>query len=259
MSLAQRHEVIFETLKDHLCVIGGKYPAAEVGLVYEDIEDCFHALACCHLLRKADKRKFQNNLIWAALARRHFLLRCQQEKNDADFRRARSRSDAIFCALAAGDRELAIEIGGRSPDAAVREGEYPDDFAYHVLIFRLAASADDDLVTAAYEAYKAEATDGGERLAVCEALCVRDASAFDEAFAHLVDHHTTQMNEERPARPDQPTFEPKSLVFVEGLALLRLAEWRTIERLRREYPPQCPSIAIVKPAAARPDDIFLEL
>jgi hypothetical protein len=255
----KRHEVIFESLKDHLCVIGAKYPAAEVGQVYEDVEDCFQALACCHLLRKADKRKFQNNLIWAALARRHFLLRCQREKNDADFRQARSRSDAIFCALAAGDRELAIEIGKRSPDTAVKEGEYPDDFAYHFLIYRLAASAPDEEVTAAREAYKASVDDGGERLEVCEALCARDASAFDDAFAQLVDHHTTQMNEERLAQPDRPTFEPKSLVFIEGLALLRLAEWRGIERRRREYPPQCPSIAIVKPAPSRPDDIFLEL
>lgn len=259
MSLAQRHEVIFESLKEHICVIGAKYPVAEVGQVYEDIEDCFHALACCHLLRKADKRKFQNNLVWAALARRHFLLRCQQEKNDADFHGARSRSDGIFCALAAGDRDLAVEIGRRSPDAVMKDGEYPDDFSYHVLIYRLAAAAADDQVKAAFEAYKAEAKDDGERLAVCEALCSRDASAFDETFAKLVDHHTTQMNEERPSHTDRPTFEPKSLLFVEGLALLRLAELRGIERRRREYPPQCPSTAIVKPASVRPDDIFLQL
>jgi hypothetical protein len=260
MSLADRQEQVFEILKEQICVIGAKYPVAEMGTVYEQVEECFHALACCHLLRNADKNKFQNNLVWSALGRRHFLMRCESEKNPNNFCLARSRSDAIFCALAAGDLELAIEVGDRSPPAPMLDGEYEEDFAYHVLVYLLAKAADSPVLEKARADYE-KALDGGdpERLAVCTALCGRDAAAFDESFRALVAMHTALMDEQRPQNADRPTFEPKSLLFVEGLALIRLADLRQIARPKRDYPPQCPSIAFVKSLRTRPDDIFQEL
>jgi hypothetical protein len=57
---------------------------------------------------------------------------------------------------------------------------------------------------------------------------------------------------------DDVTFEPGSYVFVEGLALLRLADRFGIGPQRREY-PRCPYLVRMTPLRARPDDIFLEI
>ena len=67
------------------------------------------------------------------------------------------------------------------------------------------------------------------------------------------------MAEERPLHLDHPSFEPRSRLFVAGLALLRLAERRGIEPAQPEYPPLCPSLARVRAGQRRPDDIFASL
>ena len=52
-------------------------------------------------------------------------------------------------------------------------------------------------------------------------------------------------------------FVPRSEVFVEGLALLRLAERLGFE-LRDDY-PMCPGIARLRPGKPFPDDMFPEI
>jgi hypothetical protein len=259
VTLEQRHEEIFEDLKEQLGVLAGKYPVVEMGAIYEQIEECFKALACCHLLRNADPAKFQRNLIWSALGRREFLLRCELEKNQEDHRRARSRSDAVFAALAAGDSALAREVGDRAPMDRIREGEYQDDFAYHMLIYEILREAAPAMLATALAAYET-ALDGGpsERLTVCTALTSADGPAFEEAFQALLSAQVTKMEDERAVNEAVATFEPQSRLFIEGLALLRLAEQRGIVPSSPEY-PLCPSMARVGPPQQRPDDIFAEL
>jgi hypothetical protein len=257
--LAERQHQIFEDLKEQLGVVAAKHPVAELGDVYEQVEDCFHALACCHLLRRADTTKYRKNLIWAAMTRKHFLTRSHLEGNVDDHHRARSRSDAIFCALAAGDYGLAIEVGDLSPSNCLREGEYNEDFCYHRLIHSLVAGANDEALRVALDAYQRDVGHASERVDVCVALYALDASAFEEGFSRLLFVHAKAMDEERPKALDRPTFEPKSRLFVEGFGLWRLAERRGISTSSSEYPPLCPSLGRVRALAQRPDDIFDEL
>lgn len=260
MTLARRHEDVFEDLKAQLSLVAGNSPVSELGPVYEQVEECLKALACCHLLRNADTAKFQNNLVWAALARREFLDRCQVERNLSDHRRARSRSEAVFAALAAGDLALALEVGDLSPMDWIRDGEYEDDFAYHWLVHLLAKNSDAGALQRAFDAYERALDDGpGERLAVCRALCTKDSAAFEEAFPALVAAQAARMDEARAGDEAIDTFEPQSRLFIEGFALLRLADTQGISPASPGYPPLCDSLARLAPLPVRPDDIFVEL
>lgn len=254
MSLAEVEKVLLEELKQHLAVLASRAPAAEVGAEYEGAEECFHAIANCRLLAKADRAGYQRYLIWAALGRRHFLGRCAAEGARDDFRLARSRSEALFCALAAGDLALAAELGRLSPAAPVLDGEYPDDFAYHLFLDRcLSPNASrardlDDLVAA---------SDPGPRVDACRALVDRDAEGFERALTSLADAYAGEAQARRAAAADVPGFEPRSRLFTEGLALVRLAD-----AMGLPAPGElklCPKAARVKPLATRPDDLFAEL
>jgi Immunity protein 49 len=259
MNLKHRHEEVFEELKEYLEVLAGGYPVAEMSSTYEQIEECFKALACCHLLRNADPDKFQRDLVRAAFARRDFLLRCEAEKNENDHRRARSRSGGVFAALAAADVDLASEVSALSPKQWLRDGEYVDDFAYHIVLHHLLMGADQPTLEMAVAAYE-EALDGRNdaRLNICVALVARDGATFEDAFRALVAAQAAQMDEERPGKEAISTFEPQSLVFVEGLALLRLAERAGIAT-STEYPPLCPAMARVAPLGQRLENILAEL
>lgn len=217
MSLAQARERIVEELKDRLAVLAVGYPIAELGKVYEEVGELFESVACCSLLVDADVSKFQNQLIWSALSRRRYLARCAESGRLGDLYQARSRSQAIFCALAAGDRPLALEIGGLSPMQANRDGEYPDDFAYHLLIHAIAEDADDAVLGGALQRYE-DALDGAaaERLAVTAALCRREQTSFEETFEALLESHLAEMVEERELNDEIPAFEPRSRLFIEG-------------------------------------------
>jgi hypothetical protein len=253
MSLAHRQEQLVSAIKEGISVIAAKHPIGELGDAYEELEEAFEALACCHLLLHADVTRFRHNLVWSVFARRDYLTRSAAEALD-DFHLARSRSQAVFCALAAGDPALAVAVGDLSPGLPMRDGEYPDDFAYHWLIHLLQKSSDDVSLDAASLAL--ERADGQtERLEVCKALITRDAAAFESSFEELIVVHEGLMAEELPLHEDRPTFEPRSQLFVEGLALLRLAEQRGIIPAADDY-RLCPSLARLRTPSPPPEDIF---
>lgn len=253
MSLAHRQEQLVSAIKEGISVVAAQHPVGELGDVYEELQEAFEALACCHLLLHADVTRFRHNLTWSVFARRDYLTRCAAEALD-NFHLARSRSQAIFCALAAGEPALAAAVGDLSPSLPMRDGEYPDDFAYHWLIHLLQKDSDTVALEAAGVAL--ERADGQpERLAVCTALIARDAAAFESSFEELIVTHEASMAEELPLHEDRPTFEPRAQLFVEGLALLRLAERRGITPAAADY-RLCPSLARPRGPSPPPEDIF---
>jgi len=259
VSLAEAKQRIIDELRDQLSVLQGNFPLGTLGKVYEEIGELFVGLACCSLLLDADVFKYQRQLTWSAYSRRRYLKRCKAATVVGDLYQARSRSEAVFCALAAGDQKLGVEIGDLSPDGPIADGEYPDDFAYHRLVHAMAATATDDTLTDLVARYEKE-LDGGpsERLDVMTALCARDVAAFESAFPALVIVQASAMEEERIVNAEIPSFEPRSSLFIEGLALLRLAEERGM-RPGQEYLPLCPSLARVNPLLEQPEDLFAYL
>jgi hypothetical protein len=256
VSLAHRQEQVLDELKEHLCVIAARHPVGDLSRYFEEAEECFEALACCHLLVHADRQKLQKHLSWAARSRWHFLTRCNKEQVE-DHRQARSRSNAVFCALAAGDVALAREVSALAPTAWIPDGEYEDDFAYHMAVHALLTGAGEDTALAAYDTLSTGLP--RERFEVLAALVTRDASAFDEAFVGLCDAQAALVKAELPMHQDHASFEPRAQLFVEGLGLLRLAELRGVTPPALEYPPLCPSLARVPLLAYPVEDILASL
>ncbi len=256
MSLHALQQQLMEALQEHLSVIAAGHPATEVGEVYEEVEQHFQATACCALLVAADKTSFQKHLCWSALARRDFLRRSHDEGNEGNFRRARSRSEALFCAAAAGDLKLAVELGDLSPSAWYPEGEYEDDFAYHLFLHQLMKGAPASEREVALR--QLDTATGSPRRDVCQALHEGALKDFESALEAVIDAHAAEQDEARGQSADVPTFEPRSRLFIEAFALLRIAANAGLQPAERDY-RLCPVLGRVKPLRERPDDIFAEL
>ncbi|WIG93772.1 Imm49 family immunity protein [Myxococcus sp. SDU36] len=259
MSLHAQQQRIMEELREHLAVIAGGRPAAELGTVYEEVEQCFQATACCALLVAADRESFQKHLCWAALARRDFLRRLRDEATLNDFRCARSRSEAFFCAVAAGDIALAVEIGDLSPSAWIPDGEYEDDFAYQHYLHQSLKRAEPAAREAVLQQLKrAVAGIDSTRFDVCQALHQDAHEEFESALEAVIDRHCLELEDLRPRSADVSTFEPRSRVFIEGLALLRIASELGLRSEARTY-RLCPWMGREGALETRPDDIFAEM
>ncbi|KYF90962.1 hypothetical protein BE20_03445 [Sorangium cellulosum] len=256
MSLRDIKADVIDELEENLEIIAAGHPVRELGDTYEDAARCLEALGCCKLLLEMDPARFHRDLVWAGYARRRFLRRSAAEKNEVDHHLARSRCDSFFCAIAAGALALADEIGSLSPTVWIPEGEYEEDFAYFrfLHLFLRGAGPTAPLV----EQMKSALGASSPRLAVVEAFEASDADAFEAAFTALVDDRNDRVDRDKTMFSDDVTFAPRASVFVEGLALLRIAELRRLGPRQREY-PRCPYAARAVSVSPQPEDLFDEL
>jgi hypothetical protein len=259
MNLRENRKVLRDQIAEHVSVLVVGYPVGQVAPVLEELVPCFEALGICHLLVFADAERFYRHLTFGAQARRWFLRRSLVEKNVDDPHLARSRWDSALFAMAAGDFALANEIGDLEPQAFIPSGEYEDDFCFFFFLDRLirgAGGAELGALLARFADIVGD--DVPARLEVCRALLAREPQAFDNALATRIDEHQAMINELREVFSDDATFDPRSRVFVEGLALLRIADRLGIAPKAWES-PLCPSSARVNPRRSAPDDLFVDI
>lgn len=252
-------ERLIDELKENLSIIAAGYPAATIGDTYEETEEHFQAIACCRLLNSWDQEGFRRYLFWAGLTRRHFLYRTREKDASSDFRRARSRSQGFFCAIAAGDLPLALEIGDLSPSMWTPDGEYEDDFAYHQFLYLAAKGANASAREAPLTQFdRALEGSSSPRLDVCTALQEGAAGPFEKAFRELVEQQSSDAEEEKARFTAVSTHEPLSRIFTEGYALIQIAQQFGIQLPRSPF-PLCPVIGRLAPIERRPDDLFAEM
>lgn len=260
--LAELREELIEGIQEELSIVAGDYPAAESGGAYEQAAEWLQALGICNLLLYASADRFYENLIRSGHTRRAFLQKCRDEPDPSNHRLAISRWESFFDAVAAEDLPLAREIVALSPAEWVRTGEYEDDFCYVRFLHQLVvggSTADREVLRSTLERFAA-VLDGEAswRWEVCGALYARDAARFEESFQALLASREAEMSALRSTpRAADPGFVPRSTVFVEGLALLRIAEAMGIPA-QREY-PMCPSLARLPRTAPPPIDVYPEI
>lgn len=260
--LAEVREELIETIQYDLSIVAEDYPASEVGETYEQLALAFQALGICNVLLYASADRLYENLIRSGHTRRAFLVKCRQEGNASSHQLAISRWESFFDAVAGEDLPLAREIVALSSTAWVSSGEYEDDFCYVRFLHQLVAggsAADRDALRSTLE--RCAAVLDGEaspRWEVCGALYARDAARFEESFQGLLAAREAEVDALRSTpRAADPGFAPRSTVFVEGLALLRIAEAMGIP-VQREY-PMCPSLARLPRTAPPPIDVYPEI
>lgn len=256
--LADTYAELLDAARDGVEAAAWGPAADEAGDLYEGLVDAFEGLAICNVLLYYDAEQFRTDLVFAAGARRQFLQLCHRD-GVAPRHVALSRTHALFCALVARDNALAGELVRLGPAAWRRDGEYEDDFCYHAALARLAVPDASEALPPldALVARLVEVAEPGPRLALVRALVEGDADGFREAFESRLDERARFADELFPARRNQPLFVASRHVFVEGLAMLTLAEQRGWA-MADEY-AYCPAVARLAPRQPLPRDLFLDV
>jgi Immunity protein 49 len=223
-----------------------EYPLGELGSLSLAISAKFRVMAIMVLLVNADSDRFYHNLIRSGIARETYLKRLKNEGVDKAHHLASGRYQPLLDVIAAGDFGLARNIVELLPTEWQKGHEYEDDYCYAQILHRLVQETPPEEEFAPlleqFEVY----LDGEEsaRLHVCRALVGRNQEAFDEAFEMLLNEQDAKIAADRErGQMEDPEIVAQRQVFVEGLAILRLAERRGLTT-QAEY-QYCPSLARV--------------
>lgn len=259
-SLSETYDALLDDARDGVGAAAYGPSADEAGPLYESLVDAFQGLALCNLLQHYDAGQFRTDLVFAAGARRQFLQLCLRD-GAAPAARALSRTEALFCAVAARDAALAAHLVQIGPTDWMPGAEYEDDFCYHALVAHAAVPEASAALPPPAELLDrfAGVVEGlpPPRLALGSALAEGDAAAFRVAFDDLLLERAVWRDEMIPHRSNQPLFVVARDVFVEGLALLAVAD--ALGWTMPDTYAFCPEAARLAPTAAMPADLFLDV
>jgi hypothetical protein len=220
-----------------------RYPIDQLGRLSYELAHKFRSLAIMLLLSQGSTGLFLHNLMRAGRAREVYLQRLHAAGIASDHFAACGRCAPLLDAIAAGDLERARRIAQLSPTALLA-GEYEDDHHYAQLLHRLIQEPppeqECESILERFETF----LDGqaNPRLDIARALVQRDAAAFEDALAALLDEFERRIEQAKErAQLEEPVTLAQREVCVEALALLRLAGLRGLPTAS-EY-RYCPSLA----------------
>ncbi|ACB36326.1 hypothetical protein Lcho_4074 [Leptothrix cholodnii SP-6] len=184
------------------------------------------ALAIMALLTTGESDKFLHNLVRSGRVREAYLRRMKQAGRTDDHPLASGRMHGLIDAIASGDHALAHRIAWASPRSFQPRREYEDDFCCAQVLHRLVHGVQAASVYQPFfERYEA-ALEGqpSARLEVLRALVSREQARFDAAFeALLQERHDSLAADLARCQLETPQVVAERRVYIEGLALLRLA------------------------------------
>ena len=262
MSLTETRDELIDSIQGNLSGLTLPIAMADIGDELAEAADRLGALGICNLLIYADTDRFYENLVRSGHTRRYFLKKCRDEADSTNWQLAISRWDSFLDVLATGNFALARDISTLSITQWMPGSEYEDDFCYRYFLHRFIMPPEpirDLQLNEALDRWRRWlGVQASPRAQCCEALFQRDSVRFASSFDELLSMRQAQIVVEKkmPLAGDVG-FVPRSEVFVEGLALLRLAERLGFE-LRDDY-PMCPGIARLRPGKPFPDDMFPEI
>lgn len=219
-----------------------EFPFKNMGELASEVCRKLRTLAISVLCANANLITFQHNLIRSGRVREQYLRRCISENHLLDHHRSAGWYSALMDALAAGDLGLAGSIAKLTPEDFRPGHEYEDDFCYVQLIHNLIGSGTKEsrLLLEEFETYLEG--EPNTRLSLMQSLLPGDQSGFEKAFEELLqDHERAIAAEIARGRFEDIHVNADRRIFVEGLAILRLAEMRGLTT-QYEY-LFCPSIA----------------
>jgi hypothetical protein len=236
-------------------VDNAQFPWQELGKLSLEASEKLRALAIITLLVQAEPDYFYHNLIRSGRARVAYLERLQKLGVAADHFRSSGWYEPMLDAIATGDWILARRIAALSPGDFQDGHEYEDDYCYAQLLHRFVQDSVPDAEIAPllqrFEKYL-----GGQpsaRLGLTRALAESQQADFEAAFAALLDDRDAAIAlAKKRGQLEEPHVVAQRQVFVEGLALLRLAERRGL-KTEPEY-RYCPSLARVPMVAPFPGE-----
>jgi hypothetical protein len=264
MVLRTIHDSILAEIKEAILYIAAGYSVGQVSEQFELLCDYFQTLGICHFLEEIDQQQFQENLVRSGCARRYYLRKSRESGNTDDRRLALGRTQAFLDSVAAGNLPLARDIALLSPQTWHPEWEYEDDFCYYLFLHRV-IEANRPVISAEMTALlqrfeRALAGGRSPRLRLCQALIQRDTDRFRSSLLDLMATQQAELSsllETLEPCPLTYVHYARSLVSIEGLALLRIAEeWGLRPRQETEDLPLCPDLAVLRSSPADYFDIF---
>lgn len=217
----------------------GPRPPEETERILFHLSRYHRAAGIARLLTEANGPAFRASLTRSGEARRQLLEWATGAHRPFNRFTATGNHGPLCDALAAGADSLARDIARLSSDMLVKGYEYEEDFLYARLLGLLALDEDALPGRAGPLLDALERTlDGrdGPRLAMCQALLEPRQEDFDRALeALLSEHEFRQDARARTLNAMDEHSETERYVFVEGLALLRLARRRGLT-VQPEHP-----------------------
>ena len=221
-----------------------KYPIDKIGQLTIELTEKFRVLAIIILLTKGNNNVFYHNLIRSSKTREAYLLKLRNSTLQNDHHYASGRYEPLVDAIAANDFQLAKSIAALSPKDWKVGHEYEDDYCYAQILHRLIQDIVPENEISEYIDQFKNYLEGepNARLEVCESLLKRDQHDFDDAFESLILERELKISKDKErGQIENPLVMAQRQIFVEGLAILRLAEKRGLQT-EREY-QYCPSLA----------------
>ena len=234
-------------------VLNAEYPLSELGDLTLEVSAKLRTMAIVVLLTKAATDTFYHNLIRSGRCREVYLQRCLADNALWEHHRASGRYEPLVDVIAAGDFSAAGRIVERSPVEFMTGHEYADDYCYAQIIHTLVRDDITNVSQLFRRFHEYIEGDSNPRLSLSHALVERDQRAFDDAFEALLMERDAEIQAARERRQiEDLQVTAQRQVFVEGLAVLRLAERRGLQT-QPEY-RYCPSIARVPMSQAFPGE-----
>jgi hypothetical protein len=211
----------------------------------------YRVLGICALLEDADSEAFASFLARAGQARLHFLRLASRGGAFSPEYLCSSKNLGFSAALAAGDLATATDIARLSPTSHYEGLEYEDDFLLFHFMHRMMCAPDEKAGLERIVQRWSEVLEGKSsgHLKVCEALIHRERDDFNAAFDGCMDAQEEALGEWKKSLTfDRGLYATEGRIYVEGLALLRLADLARINtRPSYRFIPNVARIPLGKP------------
>jgi hypothetical protein len=241
-------------------VVDPRSPLEELGAAALAVSARLRALGVVSLLTTNDGNALHHQLVRSGRAWRHYLRRVDAEQAADDHHHCSGRTEPMLDGIAAGQFDLAREIASLSPERWREGHEYEEDHCVGRLL-QILVMPEVDLASAAHviERFQRYFTDDERpRLGTLQALLARDQAAFDVAFQASIDaFQRVNARKLEQGRLGELHEVAAARVFVEGLAMLRLAEKQGLVTAP-EY-DLCPRSARAPAATPLPEDADPEM
>ena len=195
----------------------------------EKLSEYHRIAAIAGFLTTLDRAVFREDLKQSAQSRLRQLQLLPAEA--AGYFQRASRIEPFCDALAAREDELAERIAALSPAQVLEGEEFEENHCYARVLLALLALEPSPRADEAQNLDRAlsaleTALDGNlpRRLAACQALAQRDADAFHTALLDLIEERDLHIQKrKRTLVPDMEREATEAAIYIEGMALLRLA------------------------------------
>lgn len=207
-----------------------------------DISMKFRQVGCGLLLAEYNTDDYYLNLYYSANVYEQMLDIAQKKVKLDPYYLCKSRAKPFFDALATGDMALASRLSKKMTIEFQAHMEIEENYLYYSVIEILITNpSDTGQLESILSAFK-NLVQGGDtiRFDALRSLVDRDAESFDEAISEMIIDREDKIQQMVASGRLNPTFGlTDANVFIEGIALLRIARELGIETRRfYQYIPE---------------------